>query len=44
MPKIPARLVLASLGLAVVILFATVDLAASADVIKSVCRYCTDTM
>jgi hypothetical protein len=40
MPEIPARLAVASIGLAVVIVVTTVDLAASADLVKMACSFC----
>lgn len=41
MPEIPARLVMASVGLAAVIVVAAIDLAASADLVEMVCAFCT---
>lgn len=44
LPDIPARLVVASLGLAGVIMVALTDLAMSEDLVAMVCDYCTATM
>ena len=40
LPPIPARAVAASLGVAAVVVLATVDLAASADLVRMVCPLC----
>jgi Zn-dependent protease with chaperone function len=42
MPDIPARLVLASVGLVAVVVLAAVNLAASAELVERVCEYCAD--
>ncbi len=41
LPEIPARLMVASVGLAVIIVVSMIDLAASADLVEMVCALCT---
>lgn len=42
MPEIPARLVLSSFGLAAIVVLSTINLAASAELVEMVCKFCTD--
>lgn len=41
MPEIPTRLVIASVGLAAIVVVSTINLAASAELVEMVCRFCT---